>query len=219
MPSRLERRPFHGPQRLLRPVDAYYHWLGCHDQPFSSACDRRLAGRGDQPDPSRLQPLGDHVREPPGELVAEHRIGLAAGPDRPPVELEGLDRAGGHGTEGPPVRREQPRPAEQIAHADAVDRHPALPGHVQVERYVTGLDQPEPAGAATVFEEPVPGREGNVRGGLRENGKVIAGHVVQEWVRGESLRRDFDHGIPPPSLSSERPAWLRLSAWARARGP
>src|SRR5690242_10152758 len=165
----------------------------------SSACASRLAGRGDQPDPGRLQPLRDYAGEPPGELVAERRIGLTAGSYHPAVEFEGLDLAGGHGAEGPLVRREQPRPAEQLTHADGVDRHPALPGNVQVQRHVTGLDQPETAGTATVFEEPVPGREGDVRGDLRENGQVIAGHVVQEWVSGQGLRRDFDHGLSPPS--------------------
>ena len=43
MPSRLQSRPLHGPQRLLRPVDAYYDWLGCHDQPILSV--RPPAGR------------------------------------------------------------------------------------------------------------------------------------------------------------------------------
>src|SRR6516225_6745886 len=74
----------------------------------SSARSRRQAGRGDQPDPRGLQPLRDYARQPAGELVTERRIRLAAGPNRPPVELEGLDRARGHGAEGPPVRREQP---------------------------------------------------------------------------------------------------------------
>src|SRR5215475_1892104 len=89
-----------------------------------SACASRQAGRGDQPDSGRLQPLRDHAGEPPGDLVAEYRIGLAAGPHHPGVELEGLDRASGHGAEGPPVRREQPRPAEQFTHADGLDLHP-----------------------------------------------------------------------------------------------
>src|SRR5205807_541627 len=120
---------------------------------------------------------------PPGQLVAEHRIGLAAGPDQPAVEREGLDRAGGDGAEGPAVRRKQPGPAEQLAHADGVDLRPPLPGHVQVQRHVAGPDQPEAAGAAAVFEEPVPGREGDVRGGLREHGQLFAGHAVQEGVR------------------------------------
>src|SRR5690242_18887483 len=86
------------------------------------------AGRGDQPDPGRLQPLGEHPGEPLGEVVAEFGIVLAAGPHHPCVELERLDLAGGYRAEGPPVGREQPGPAEQFAHADAVDLHPALPG-------------------------------------------------------------------------------------------
>ena len=186
-------------------------------EPPPQRASARMAGRGDQPDPGRLQSLGDHARQPPGELVTERRIGLAAGPYRPPVELEGLDRARGHGAEGPPVRREQPRPAEHLAHADGVDLHPALPGHVQVERHVAGLDQPEPVGAAAVLEEPVPGRERDVRGGLREHGQVIAGHAVQERVSGQGIRRYFDHGYHRLAIRPRSPACSCRSGRSQGR--
>jgi hypothetical protein len=51
-----------------------------------------------------------------------------------------------------------------------VYRHPALPWNINVDSYVTGLNQPEAGGVTSVLKEPVPGREGDVRGGSGEHG-------------------------------------------------
>jgi hypothetical protein len=38
-------------------------------------------------------------------------------------------------------------------------------------------------GVTAILEEPVPGRDGDVRGGLGEHGQVVPGYAVQEgWV-------------------------------------
>ena len=87
-------------------------------------------------------------------------------PYRSRVEFEGLDRARGHGSEGPLIRREQPRPADQLTHADTVDRYQALAGNMNVHGYVAGLNQPEVGGVTAILEEPVPGRDGDVVHGL-----------------------------------------------------
>src|SRR6185437_13917312 len=49
-------------------------------------------------------------------------------------------------------------------------------------------------GMATVREEPVPGRKGDVRGTQGQHGQVIRGHSVEEGVGGQSRRSDLDHG-------------------------
>src|SRR5690242_21822835 len=96
--------------------------------------------------------------------MTEHRIAGAPRPYHSRVAFECLHRAGGHGAESPREWREQPRPAQQLTHADGVDRYRALPGDVDVHGYVAGPNQPEADGMATVREEPVPGRKGDVRG-------------------------------------------------------
>src|SRR5262245_61567379 len=125
---------------------------------------------GDQSASSGLQALGENFRDSPGHLVTECRVGSTPCPYRSRVEFEGLHRAGGHGAEGPYERREQPRPAHQLTDADGVDRYPALPGNVDVHCYIAGLNQPEAGGVTSVLEEPVPGREGDVRSGPGEHG-------------------------------------------------
>src|SRR5579871_2591164 len=87
---------------------------------------------------------------------------------------------------------------------------------MQVERYVTGPDQPEPVGATAVLEEPVPGREPHIPGRSGEPGQLLRGHAVQEWMRGQSRRRDLDHGTSPPSYSSRSGPAFR-SGWRAAR--
>src|SRR5579864_6076391 len=134
-----------------------------------SARPHRMDRGTDQPDPGGLQPLGQNAREPLSDLVPELGFRRAGGSYRLRVEFEGLDRAGGYGAEGPPVRWEPPRPAEQLTQADGVDPHPALPGNVQVQGHRAGLEQPEMVGAATLLEKPMPGREGDVRGGVGEH--------------------------------------------------
>jgi len=65
---------------------------------------------------------------------------------------------------------------------------------MNVHSYVAGLNQPEAGGVTAVLKEPVPGREANIRGSLREHGSVVPGHAVQEGVGGQSRRGDLNHG-------------------------
>jgi hypothetical protein len=55
---------------------------------------------------------------------------------------------------------------------------------MQVERYVTGLDQPEPVGVAAILEKPVLGRERDVAGGLRQRTQLVSGDAAQEGMGG-----------------------------------
>src|SRR6516164_2525414 len=110
----------------------------CPRTPASSACPGRLDRDGDQPAPDGLQALGENFRDSPGHLVTQCRVGGTRCPYRSRVEFEGLHRAGGHGAEGPHERREQPRPAHQLTHADGVDRHRTLPWDIDVHSDVTG---------------------------------------------------------------------------------
>src|SRR5271165_1801726 len=105
--------------------------------------------------PGGLQPVGRHVEEPPGELVAEPRIGVAERAYRRPVELEGLGGLDRHRAEGPPVPWQLPRPAEHVAHPEGLDDDLPLAGNVQVQGHRDGADEPEALGDATVFEDPL----------------------------------------------------------------
>ena len=46
----------------------------------------------------------------------------------------------------------------------------------------------------SVRKEPVPGWEGDVRGGPGQHGQLIRGYAVEEGVGGQSRRSDLDHG-------------------------
>src|SRR6185437_44863 len=69
--------------------------------------------------------------------------------------------------------------------------------------HVAGLDQPEAGGAAAILEEPMPGRERDVPGRVREHAQVIARHAVQKRVPRECPRRYFDHGYHRPAKLPE----------------
>src|SRR5690348_8919500 len=99
----------------------------------SSCVSCRGSVQGEQPHPGGLHALHDDVQESLGELVAEHRVGLAGRPDTGAVERHGEYRSFGDRPEVPPVRREEPGPAEYAARAERVDDHVAATGHVQVE--------------------------------------------------------------------------------------
>ena len=70
---------------------------GCHPLASPSVQVSQLGRRGDQLDPGSLQPVRDNPREPLGNVVTERGVGRTACSHGPPVELEGLNGASGHG--------------------------------------------------------------------------------------------------------------------------
>src|SRR6516162_2652904 len=89
---------------------------------------------------------------------------------------------------------------------------------MNVHSYVAGLNQPEAGGVTAVLKEPVPGREGNVRGSLREHGSVVPGYAVQEGVGGQSRRGDLNHGNHRQFVVQVGLRWYRCRQVARDEG-
>ena len=187
--------------------------------PLRRHCQRRCSGPGDQPCPGALQPPGENTEEPLGELVAEGRVRRAPRPDGGGVELEGSQRPGAYRAERPPVGREQPGTAEQLAHADGLDGDPSFSRHVHVQGDITGLDQPELACEPAVLEDPVPGREKHVCADLGERVQVAGRHPAQERVRGERRPGDLGHTTAPPSEKLVPHQVQRATKAARLPGP
>ena len=89
--------------------------------------------------------------------MSEGRIGVKQSAHGPAIQLKRLRGLHGDRPELPLVRREQPRPANHVTSAEGFDDERAVPGHLQVEGYLAGLDQPQPVGRPAFLEEPVPG--------------------------------------------------------------
>ena len=94
---------------------------------------RRLRRRR-EPEACRVGAARAAPREAGHQLVAERRVRLALAAQAGAVELDRPDRRNGAGVEVPAVRREEPRPADDVAGFDGLDRERSPAGHVELER-------------------------------------------------------------------------------------
>jgi hypothetical protein len=88
---------------------------------------------------------------------------------------------------------------------------------MNVHSCVAGLNQPEAGGVTAVLEEPVSGRDSDVRGSRGEHGQVFPGHAVQERVGGQSRRRDLNHDHHRQLVLLSRYTLVQLSADGQGR--
>src|SRR5437868_13328851 len=94
--------------------------------------------------PRRLKPVHHHGAHTLEQLKSERMVALAVFPQNGPVEE---DRGGWHkgpSSEVPEVRREHPRPAEQLTRSDRLDYHRLTATRFGFQRYLTALDQIKP---------------------------------------------------------------------------
>src|SRR5580765_5417400 len=93
-----------------------------------------------------LEALDQHLREAAHQLVADGRVVLALLPQAPAVEGRGTHHRQGAGVEVPPVRSEEPRPAEHLSGFDGLDRHRTPRLREQLDRDTAVSDQEERLG-------------------------------------------------------------------------
>src|SRR5579885_1206137 len=96
--------------------------------------ERTVAIDVEEPEPGVLEPLDDHAREAPHQLEAELGVALAGIADAGRIELRRGHVADRARVEVPAVGREEPRPAEDVAGAERLDREAAGAGQVGLER-------------------------------------------------------------------------------------
>src|SRR5690348_13426677 len=100
-----------------------------------------------EPEPSPLEPLDQHLRKAAHQVVAECGVGVALPAQTDPIEGRGAHVRQCPRVEVPPIRREQPRPADDLAGLDRLDRDRAAGRDERLERDRAVSDDEERVGS------------------------------------------------------------------------